>query len=101
VLKSRCAWASGTHSLALDLLEVAELHHPARRLQVVEDRLVADEALEPHDLFGQERAVVAELNVPLSRNGSESLVEGHRETLARGEIGKALADRGGELEAVT
>jgi hypothetical protein len=35
---------------------------------VVEDRLVPGEALEPHHLLGEERAVVAELDVALARN---------------------------------
>jgi hypothetical protein len=46
-------------------------------LQVVEDRLVADEPFEAHDLFGEERAVVAELDVPLARDIAEALVERH------------------------
>ena len=45
--------------LAHDRLELAALDHAARRLEVVEDRLEAGEALEPHHLFGQQRAVVA------------------------------------------
>src|ERR671930_570597 len=40
---------------------------PARGREVVEDRLVAGEALEAHDLLGEERAVVAKLDVPLTR----------------------------------
>jgi hypothetical protein len=64
--------------LAHDRLEGADLLHAAGRLEVVEDRLVAGEALEAHHLLGQERAVVAELDVPLARNVAEALVEGHR-----------------------
>ena len=78
VLKCRCACASGTHSSRSIGSNAAELHDAARRLEVVEDRLVAGEALEAHDLLGQERAVVAELDVPLARNVAEALVEGHR-----------------------
>src|SRR5581483_4840247 len=63
--------------VALDLLEVTELHHAARRLQVVEDRLVAGEALEAHHLFGEERAVLADLDVPLARDVTKALVERH------------------------
>ena len=44
---------------------------------MVEDRLVPGEALEAHDLLGEERAVVAKLNVPLAREVAEALVEGH------------------------
>ena len=67
--------------LALDRLEAAELHDAARRLEVVEDRLVAGEALEAHHLFGEERPVVAELDVTLARNVAEALVEGHGESV--------------------
>ena len=63
--------------LALDRLEVAELLDAAWRREVVEDRLVPREALEPHDLLGQQRAVVAELDVALPRNVAEALVERH------------------------
>jgi hypothetical protein len=45
---------------------------------VVEDRLVAGEALEAHHLLGEERPVVAELDVALARNVAEALVERHR-----------------------
>ena len=67
----------GNPFLALDLLEVADLHHAARRLEVVEDRLHPDEALHPHHLFGEEGAVVAKLRMPLSRYGANSLIERH------------------------
>ena len=50
---------------------------------MVEDRLVAGEALEAHHLLGQERAVVAELDVPLARNVAEALVEGHGRRIPR------------------
>jgi hypothetical protein len=49
--------------LVLDRLELAELFHAARRLEVVEDRLVPGEALEAHDLFRQQPTVVAEDDV--------------------------------------
>jgi heme-degrading monooxygenase HmoA len=46
-------------------------------VEVVEDRLVPDEALEAHDLLREERPVVAELNVALAREAPEPLVRGH------------------------
>jgi hypothetical protein len=46
-------------------------------VEVVEDRLVPREALEPHDLLGQELPVVAKLDVALARNVAETLVDGH------------------------
>jgi len=58
----------GNPLVALDLLEVAELLDAARTLEVVQDRLHPGEALQAHDLFGQERAVVPKLDVPLARN---------------------------------
>ena len=67
----------GQPLLALDRLEAGEVHHPARRVKVVQDRLVAGEPLEPHHLLGEERAVVAKLDVALPRNVAETLVEGH------------------------
>ena len=51
--------------------------HAARRLEVVEDRLVPGEALEAHDLLGQQRPVVAELDVALARDVAEALVHRH------------------------
>ena len=63
--------------LALDRLEVAELLDATGRGEVVEDRLVPDEALEAHYLLGQERAVVTELDVALARNVAAYLVRGH------------------------
>src|SRR5205814_7222771 len=63
--------------LALDLLEPVEFHHPAGRLEVVQDRLVAGEALETHHFFGQQSPVLAELNMPLARDVAEELIEGH------------------------
>src|SRR6059058_786976 len=69
--------------LALDRLEAAELHDAARRLQVVQDRLVAGEALEAHHLFGEKRSVVPELHVALARNVAEALVERHDERISR------------------
>ena len=67
--------------LALDRLEAGELHDATGRLEVVEDRLVAGEALEAHHLFGEERPVLAELHVPLARKVAETLVEGHGESV--------------------
>src|SRR5207247_2641261 len=64
-------------------LELPQLAHPARRLEVVEDGLVSREALEPHDLLGQQQAVVPELDVPLARNGAAGLVERHDDRILR------------------
>ena len=61
----------------LDRLEGARLGDPARRLAVVEDRLVAREALVAHHLLDEQpaRAVVAaELRVALRRELSEPVV---------------------------
>ena len=55
--------------LAHDRLELAELDHAARRLEVVEDRLEAREALEAHHLLREERAVVAEARCGASAAG--------------------------------
>jgi len=71
----------GDPLVALDRLEVTEFVHAARRGQVVEDRLVPGEALEAHDLLGEQRAVVAELHVPLARDVTEALVERHGRSL--------------------
>ena len=67
--------------LVLDRLELPELLDAARRLEVVEDRLVAGEALEAHDLLGQQAAVVAEDDVALAGDIPETDVEGHRSDL--------------------
>jgi hypothetical protein len=64
--------------LALDRLEAPELHDAAGRLEVVQDRLVAGEALEAHHLLGEERSVLTELDMALAGNVAEALVEGHR-----------------------
>jgi hypothetical protein len=69
--------AVGHPFLALDGLEVADLLHPAGRLEVVEDRLVSREPLEPHHLLGQERAVLPKLDVALAGKTSELLIHGH------------------------
>ena len=45
----------GDPLLAADRGEAADLRQPARRVQVVEDRLVAAEALVAEDLLGQQR----------------------------------------------
>src|SRR5262249_55660762 len=58
------------------------LHDAAGGLQVVQDRLHPDEALHPHDLFGQERSVVPKLDVALPRDVPQALVEGHGYRLA-------------------
>ena len=63
--------------LALDRLEVAELLDPAGRREVVQDRLVPREALEAHDLLGQQASVVAELDVALPWDVAADLVGGH------------------------
>src|SRR5947208_11819597 len=63
--------------VTLDLLEVADSHHAAGRLEVVQDRLQPDETLHPHDLFGQERSVVSELDVTLAGDVAQTLVERH------------------------
>src|SRR3954470_15857358 len=67
----------GNPFVPLQLLEVADLHDSTGRLEVVQDRLHPDEALHPHDLFGQERSVVTELDVALPRNIPQALVERH------------------------
>jgi hypothetical protein len=58
--------------LALDRRESADVGDPARGLQVVEDRLVAREALEAEHLFDEEPAglLVTELHVPLGWDGA-------------------------------
>ena len=70
-----------------DLLEGPDLLHAAGRKQVVEDRLVAGEALEAHDLLDQQRrgAVargggrgVAELDVALLRDLAQAVVTHQR-----------------------
>ena len=45
---------------------------------MVQDRLVPGEPFETHDLLGQERPVLAELDMPLARKVAEALVERHR-----------------------
>ncbi len=57
--------------VADDRLEVANFGHPARRVEVVEDRLVSGEALEAENLFDQELAVSPELDVSLRRDLAE------------------------------
>ncbi len=86
--------------LALDRLEAGEVHHAARRVEVVQDRLVAGEPLEPHHLLGEERAVVAKLDVALPRNVAEALVERHGGSLLQGQRGEPAPDGRRELEAV-
>ncbi len=63
--------------LAHDRREIADRVEPARRVQVVEDRLVAREALVAEDLLGQERrirSVAPDLDVPLARDLTKALV---------------------------
>src|SRR5205823_5801004 len=67
----------GDPLLALDRPELAELADPARRLEVVEDRLVPGEPLEAEDLLRQEQPVLAELDVPLARDVAAQLVRRH------------------------
>jgi hypothetical protein len=64
----------GRPLLERDRLEGPALRHPARRLQVVEDRLVAREALVAHHLLDEQRAVLAELDVALGGDVAESVV---------------------------
>jgi len=71
--------------VALQLLEAADFHHAAGRLKVVQDRLHPDEALHAHDLLGQERPVVTELDVALSRNVPQALVERHADRISAGD----------------
>ena len=72
-----------------DLLEVADLLHAAGREQVVEDRLVAGEALEAHDLLDEQRRVavrgvrVAVLDVALGRDAAQAVVA-HQSLLSVG-----------------
>jgi hypothetical protein len=54
--------------VAHDRLERAELLDTARRGDVVEDRFVPGEPLEPHHLLRQQRPVLAVLDVPLARD---------------------------------
>ena len=63
--------------VALDRLELAQLLDATGRRQVVEDRLVPGEALEAHDLLGQQGPVVTELDVALARNVSANLIRRH------------------------
>ena len=88
--------------LTHDRLELADLLHTAGRLQVVEDRLVPGEALEPHHLFGEQGAVVAELDVALARNVAETLVERHGPRIPpeRGEGPRLRHVRGERADAV-
>jgi hypothetical protein len=67
--------------VAHDRLEAGEVHDAAWRVQVVEDRLVAGEALEPHHLFAEQRPVLPKLHVALARDVAEALVERHAERL--------------------
>src|SRR5262245_62558397 len=67
----------GNPLLAHDRRERSELLDAARRFEVVQDRLVPCEALEAHDLLGQEPPVLAEDDVALARKLPASLVEGH------------------------
>ena len=67
----------GNPLLTLDRREVAELLDAAGRLEVVEDRLVSGEALEAHDLLGQQPPVLPEHDVPLPRDVPATLVERH------------------------
>ena len=59
--------------LALDRRERPQFGHPARRLQVVEDRFVAGEPLEPHHLLGQQRPVLAKRDVALGGDARRAL----------------------------
>ena len=67
----------GNPLVAFDGRERPDLLHAAGRFEVVQDRLVAREALEAHDLLGQEPSVLAEDDVTLARDVPAALVEGH------------------------
>ena len=64
--------------LELDLRELADVLDAAGREQVVEDRLVAGEALEAHDLLDEQGAfpfsvlLIAELHVPLGGDAAQA-----------------------------
>ena len=64
----------GDPFLPLDRRELAHLLDSARALEVIEDRLVAREALVAHDLLGQQRAVLAQRRVALPRDLTPALV---------------------------
>ena len=83
--------------LAHDRLERAALDHAARRLEVVEDRLEAGEALEAHHLLRQQRAVVAVHDVALPRQVAEALVERHAWRISAARIEREV----GSWEGVT
>ena len=69
---SRCTWVSGTHSSRTIGVKLADLREPAGRVQVVEDRLVAREALVAEDLLGQQRAVAPRLGMTLRGHVAEA-----------------------------
>src|SRR5581483_6445825 len=76
--------------VADDRLELAALDHSARRLEVVEDRLEAGEALEAHHLLRQERPVVPGDDVALPGQLAETLVERHEWRISpRGSSGRS------------
>src|SRR6185437_3439306 len=72
--------------LELDRRELADVLHAARRPQVVEDRLVAGEALEAEHLLHEQRRLpvagrrprVAELHMPLLRHLAQAVVTHQR-----------------------
>jgi hypothetical protein len=70
--------------VALERLELGHLLDAAGRVEVVEDGLVAGEALEAHDLLGQERAVLPKLDVALARQAAEALVRRHAARIVKG-----------------
>src|SRR4029453_7438181 len=62
---------------ALERAEAADRAEPARGVEVVEDRLVAREALVAHDLLGEQGragSVAPHLHVALVRDAAEALV---------------------------
>src|SRR5439155_11229716 len=79
--------------LALDRLERPELLDTARRLEVVEDRLVAGEALEAQDFLGEEGPGLPMLDVPLARNLAEALIERHERRITSVRTGMTTAKR--------
>jgi hypothetical protein len=51
-------------------------------VEVVEDRLVPGESLEAHDLLGEERAVLPELDVTLAGHAAEALIGRHGDRIS-------------------
>src|SRR5262245_43636170 len=79
--------------LARDRLAGRDRLNTAGGMQVVQDRLVPGEALEPHDLLGQKRPVLSELDVALAREAAEVEVGRHGSTGCRATLALARAPR--------